>query len=83
MNMDTQRDRAAVLRDQVKKTWSPPILFGGESTATIAQTSIMLSIAWVFGVEFLGDLTRNQQRAIDSGLVVFNDEFCRDCEVQS
>ena len=63
--------RAAALRDQVLKTWNPPQGFGAETAAQIAQTSVMQTLAWVFGKEFLPDLTYNQRCAIDQGLALF------------
>ena len=61
-------DRIVRLRDQVKKTWSPPFVSGNERLADAAQTSTMLAIAYVMGPEFLGELTTAQQAAVDSGL---------------
>ena len=64
-------ERAIKLRDQILKTWNPPLTSGDERKADIAQTSVMLSLAFVFGSEFLGPLTSNQQVAITSGLALF------------
>jgi hypothetical protein len=60
--------RAGLLRDQVLKTWSPPLIAGGERPADIAQTAVMQTLAFVFGKEFLGELTHAQQTAIDQGV---------------
>jgi hypothetical protein len=60
------RHRAEMLRDQVKKTWNPPLQgLGGPGTA--AQTSTMLTLSYVFGKDFLGELTSSQQLAVDLG----------------
>lgn len=67
--------RAEQLRDQVLKTWMPPLQAGGECAADIAQTSVMLSLAYVFGKDFLGPLQGNQSAAIDSGLKLFHNTF--------
>lgn len=64
-------ERAAKLRDQVMQTWSPPSKHGQESEADIAQTATMLSLAFVFGRNFLGSLTDNQEAAVTSGLQLF------------
>ena len=56
-------ERAKRLMDQVMKTWSPP--------RWSTQTSVMLTIAYIMGREFMpSELTENQRAAIDSGLVV-------------
>lgn len=68
-------ERATVLRDQVLKTWAPPRQAGQESPADIAQTAAMQGLAWVFGADFLGTLTENQQAAIDQGLALMEREF--------
>lgn len=61
--------RAERLRDQVMKTWEPPLLAGDERPADIAQTSVMIAVAYIMGREFMPpDLTDNQWAAIDSGL---------------
>lgn len=66
-----QRKRAEQLRDQVFKTWSPPIA-GRGSDATIAQTAVMVTLAWVFGRrEFFTALTLEQHVAIETGLDMF------------
>lgn len=64
--------RAELIRDQVMKTWSPPLATGSECTADIAQTAVMQSLAFVMGREFIGEMTKNQSAAIDSGLDLFN-----------
>jgi hypothetical protein len=64
--------RAALLRDQVMKTWSPPLHGVGRPIDT-HQTSTMLTIAWVFGRSFLGELTPSQDAAIDIGLELYSD----------
>ena len=66
--------KAELLRDQVMKTWSPPRLGMGRP-ADVAQTSMMLGLAWVFGKSFFGDLTENQNEAIDSGLELMSREL--------
>ena len=63
--------RAKRLMDQVMKTWSPPRWSGKESLEVATQTSVMLTIAYIMGREFMpSELTENQRAAIDSGLVV-------------
>lgn len=65
--------RAKSLMGQVMKTWDPPRIAGTERAVDIAQTSVMLSIAYIMGREFLpSGLTDTQQAAIDSGLKLFN-----------
>lgn len=64
------RTRAEQLRDQVLKTWSPPLV-GRGSDADIAQTSAMQTLAWVFGREFFVGLTYEQHVAIEKGLETF------------
>lgn len=64
--------KAAALRDQVKKTWNPPLTTGTESLADAAQTSVMLTIVFLLSKDFLGPLTPNQESAIDSGLKFLN-----------
>ena len=62
-------ERAKRLMDQVMKTWEPPRLAGGERPADIAQTTMMLAIAYLMGRDFLQEgLSDNQRRAIYSGL---------------
>lgn len=68
-----ERARAAKLRDQVLKTWNPPLKAGGESPADIAQTSTMVALAFVFGREFMGELSPNQAAAVDSGAGLMRD----------
>ncbi len=68
----TAEARAALLRDQVMKTWNPPS-YGSGTTADIAQTATMQAIAWVFGRSFLGELTAIQDRAISLGLEIFSE----------
>jgi len=70
--------RAELLRDQILKTWSPPLKSGGESSGVVAQTSVMLTIAFLLGKDFLGQLTEVQQRAIDSGLELFEEVLIGD-----
>lgn len=67
--------RAATLRDKVMQTWEPPLKAGGESTAVVAQTATMQTIAYIMGPEFMGKLDRNQQQAIDSGMLFFRAAF--------
>ena len=71
----TPADRAKRLMDQVMKTWSPPRESNGlESLEVVAQTSVILAIAYVMGREFMPtELSENQRAAIDSGLVVLQD----------
>jgi hypothetical protein len=66
-------DRAKRLMEQVMKTWNPPRTFGSESPADIAQTSLMIAMAYIMGREFMpAELTVNQREAIDSGLKLLN-----------
>lgn len=63
----------------IMKTWDPPKLTGAERPADIAQTSIMLAIAYIMGRDFISDeLTDNQQAAIDSGLELLHSELDTD-----
>lgn len=62
------------IRDQVMKTWSPPLMGMGRP-ADVAQTSVMQTLAWVFGKPFLGPLTENQEQAIDKGLDLMKREL--------
>ena len=70
-----QTSRAAALRDKVMQTWDPPRKAEQESLANIAQTATMQTIAWIMGHKFLGKLDRNQQQAIDSGMLFFRAAF--------
>jgi len=67
--------RADQLRSAVMQTWEPPLKAGGESTAVVAQTATMQTIAYIMGPEFMGKLDRNQQQAIDSGTLFFRAAF--------
>lgn len=68
--------RAAALRDKVMQTWDPPRkMRENEAIATVAQTATMQTIAWIMGPEFMGQLDRNQQQAIDSGMLFFRAAF--------
>jgi hypothetical protein len=68
--------RAATLRDKVMQTWDPPLkMRENESIATVAQTATMQTIAYIMGPEFMGKLDRNQQQAIDSGMLLFRAAF--------
>lgn len=69
--MDGITERAKRLMDQVMKTWSPPRFSGDEAEqpAVVAQTTVMIAIAYIMGREFMpNELTENQRAAIDSGL---------------
>lgn len=67
----TELQRAELLRDQVLKTWYPPM--GGQcSMATVAQTAVMQTLAFVFGVEFMPKMTFEQAAAIDGGMSLMN-----------
>ena len=63
---------------KVKKNWDPPLKSGGESPATIAQTSVMLTLAFVFGKDFLGVLTPEQRIAVDFGCKLFEEVLVYD-----
>lgn len=67
--------RAAALRDQVKTHWNPPRDQKDATLADCVGTSVMQTLAWVCGRDFLGELTESQQAALDSGLVVFERHF--------
>ncbi len=76
----TPQQRAAQLRDQILKTWSPPELAPetpiDQDFAMATQTASMLSIAIIMGREFMPEtLTTNQKIAIDSGLRLWNSVF--------
>ena len=76
--IDGDRVRAKKLMDQVMQTWAPPRLAGDEANrpAVVAQTSVMITIAYIMGCEFMpSELTENQQAAIDSGLKLINEVF--------
>ena len=61
--------RAERLMAQVMETWDPPKTTAGERKADIAQTAVMLTLAYVFGREFVpSELTDNQRLAIDDVL---------------
>ena len=73
---DGETVRAERLRDQVMKTWEPPLLAGDERPADIAQTSTMIAIAYIMGREFMpAELTENQRAAIDGGVRLMNREL--------
>ena len=77
--MDGIDERAQRLMDQVMKTWNP--LTGSERPADIAQTSVMLTIAYIFGSEFLPqNMSRSQEGAIYSGLALLHRELENDHE---
>lgn len=68
--------RAERLMAQVMETWDPPKTTAVERKADIAQTAVMLTLAYVFGREFVpSELTDNQRLAIDDGLKVLNREL--------
>lgn len=68
--------RAKQLMDQVMKTWNPPLLAGDEQKADIAQTSVMLTIAYIMGPEFMpSSLNDNQKDAINSGMEFYKQFF--------
>ena len=75
MNGMTTLARAELLRDQVIKTWDPPREAGNQSTADVAQTAAMQTLAWLLGRDWLPDLTENQQAAIDTGLALLEREL--------
>lgn len=62
--------RMVKMRDHLKKTWSPP-LKGPGHYVDAAQTAIMQAMAYVMGKEFLGELTPEQQAAIDQGYEIY------------
>lgn len=67
--MDGVTERAKRLMDQVMETWDPPATTGGERKADIAQTAVMLAIAYIMGRDFMPtELSDNQRAAIDDGL---------------
>jgi len=75
-NLVAMSQRAATLRDKVMQTWDPPLkMRENESIATVAQTATMQTIAYIMGPEFMGKLDRNQQQAIDSGMLYFRLAF--------
>lgn len=72
-------DRARRLMEQVMETWDPPATTGGERKADIAQTAVMLAIAYIMGREFItAELSDNQRAAIDSGLKLIVKELDTD-----
>ncbi len=63
--LDHAIEKAKQLRDQVLKTWSPPLRWGTESPADIAQTAVMQTLQWCFhGVFDDVELTESQEAAI-------------------
>ena len=69
-----ERVKAKKIIMQVKKTWNPPRRVSG-TPVDQSQTTAMITIAYVFGIEILGDLTPNQYAAVASGLKFFNDHL--------
>ena len=68
--------RAKNLRDQILKTWNPPHAFMSQDISTAIQTSIMQSLAFIFGEEFIPDnITDLQKEAIRKGLDVIEKEL--------
>jgi len=67
---------AELLRDQIKRTWNPPRLGPGQP-ADVAQTSVMQTLAFVMGREFLGELTESQEDAVRQGLRLLNQVLLR------
>lgn len=62
-------ERAKRLMDQVMETWDPPATTAGERKADVAQTAVMLTLAYIMGREFMpNELNDNQRAAIDDGL---------------
>lgn len=70
----SEKQRAARLREKIKKTWSPPETGFGRN-ADIAQSSVMISLAFIFGKDFLGPLSTNQENAVNGGLDSFNKDI--------
>lgn len=68
----TLTERAARMRDHVKAIWDPPAKAPG-TYAQVGHTMCMLTLAVVFGREFLGELTELQERAIRAGLAGMED----------
>ena len=73
LNVDHVRDRARQMAEQIKKTWNPPI--EGPSTDADIQTCAMITIAWLHGVEVLGDLTIDQGLVIHQGIEAYERAF--------
>ena len=78
--MDSEiADRAERLMNQVMETCDPPATTGGERKADIAQTAVMLTIAYIMGREFMPtELNDNQKAAIDDGLKLMVKELDTD-----
>lgn len=68
------QSNAEKLRDHIKAQWEPP-LKGLGPVHTIVQTAIMQTLAWTHGKEFIGDMTPNQETAIDQGLAEYQKFF--------
>jgi hypothetical protein len=65
-------NRAKTIRDIVKRTWDPPLTTGRESKGDVAQSAAMITLAWIMGVEFMGDdLTNNQKETLRCGIEGF------------
>ena len=71
----TPAQRAQLVRDQVMETWNPPTRAGESTMADVAQTAVMQTIAFIMGKESLGELTYEQELAIDQGLEMFEAEL--------
>jgi len=63
-------ERAAKLRDHVREVWKPPADERDISDTDIAQAAVLITLAYAFGREFIGDLTQNQAMEVDAGLEV-------------
>lgn len=65
--MLTPIERARILRDQVMKTWNPPMRAEDTILVTAVQTATMQTLAFIFGKDICGGLTPPQQTSIDQG----------------
>lgn len=72
--MNGPEERAALLRDQVKLTWNPP-LRGRGVDADVAQTAVMQAMGFIMGKDFLGELTDVQSIVVTQGIEMMEGEL--------
>ena len=61
-------ERAGLLRDKIRETWNPPRDIEDYTESDVAQTSVMVALAWIYGKSFLAPMTPTQVCAIRDGL---------------
>lgn len=63
-----EKRRAIALRDQVLRTWSPPLAMRDTDMVSAVQTSTMQALYWCWPDLFDGvALTNEQREALDQG----------------